>query len=98
MDTINKNILDKRLKIIQEKLLEKQIKKNKALEGQIVEVLVENLMKDKVKLFGRNQYMSPVIFDGDPEIIGKIVNVQINYSNKNSLFGKLINKLDTKVA
>ena len=55
-------------------------------------------MKDKVKLFGRNQYMSPVIFDGDPEIIGKIVNVQINYSNKNSLFGKLINKLDTKVA
>ena len=98
MDTINKNILDKRLKIIQEKLLEKQIKKNKALEGQIVEVLVENLMNDKVKLFGRNQYMSPVIFDGDPEIIGKIVNVQINYSNKNSLFGKLINKLDTKVA
>jgi tRNA-2-methylthio-N6-dimethylallyladenosine synthase len=97
-ETISKNIMDKRLKIIQGILSKKQIKKNQSLEGKIVEVLVENVMKDKVKLFGRNQYMSPVIFDGDSENIGKIVQVQINSSNNNSLFGKLLNKQDKKVA
>ena len=90
--------MDKRLKIIQGILSKKQIKKNQSLEGKIVEVLVENVMKDKVKLFGRNQYMSPVIFDGDSENIGKIVQVQINSSNNNSLFGKLLNKQNKKVA
>ena len=97
-ETISKNIMDKRLKIIQGILSKKQIKKNQSLEGKIVEVLVENVMKDKVKLFGRNQYMSPVIFDGDSENIGKIVQVQINSSNNNSLFGKLLNKQNKKVA
>jgi tRNA-2-methylthio-N6-dimethylallyladenosine synthase len=42
--------------------------------------------------------MSPVIFDGDSENIGKIVQVQINSSNNNSLFGKLLNKQNKKVA
>ena len=97
-ETISKNIMDKRLKIIQGILSKKQIKKNQSLEGKIVEVLVENVMKDKVKLFGRNQYMSPVIFDGDSENIGKIVQVQINSSNNNTLFGKLLNKQNKKVA
>ena len=46
-------------------------------------------MKDKKKLFGRTGYMTSVIFDGDEKNIGKIVKVQINNSNQNSLFGKI---------
>ena len=62
-----------RLEIIQEKLFNNQIKKNKSLENKILNVLVENKMKDGIKLFGRTEYMTSVIFDGNIENIGKIM-------------------------
>ena len=86
---IDKKLAEKRLKIIQEKLFKNQIEKNKSLEGKIVNVLVENQMKDKIKLFGRTESMTSVIFEGDIKNIGKIVQVEINSSNQNSLFGKI---------
>jgi tRNA-2-methylthio-N6-dimethylallyladenosine synthase len=85
----DKELSEQRLKIIQDKLFQNQIKKNKSHEGNIVNVLVENLMKDKKKLFGRTEDMIPVIFDGDIRNIGKIVQVRVNNSNQNSLFGKI---------
>ena len=47
-----------RLEIIQEKLFNNQIQKNKSLENKILNVLVENKMKDGIKLFGRTEYMT----------------------------------------
>ena len=85
----DKKVSKKRLKIIQDKLFKNQIEKNKSLEGKIIEVLVENLMKDKKKLFGRTSYMTSVIFEGKKKNIGKIVKVEITNSNQNSLFGKI---------
>ena len=35
------------------------------------------------------EHMTSVIFDGDKKNIGKIVKVEINNSNQNSLFGKI---------
>ena len=87
-----------RLEIIQKKLFENQIKKNKSLEGKILNVLVENKMKDGIKLFGRTEYMTSVIFDGNIDCIGKIVQVEITSSNQNSLFGKLQESIKKKVA
>ena len=55
-------------------------------------------MKDGIKLFGRTEYMTPVIFDGNLENIGKIVQVEITSSNQNSLFGKLKENYKKKVA
>jgi tRNA-2-methylthio-N6-dimethylallyladenosine synthase len=55
-------------------------------------------MKDRIKLFGRTEYMTSVIFDGNTENIGKIVQVKITNSNQNSLFGKLIENSKKKVA
>ena len=43
---------------------------------------------DKKKFFGRNQYMNAVIFEGNPDFIGKNVNIKIEHVNQNSLFGK----------
>jgi tRNA-2-methylthio-N6-dimethylallyladenosine synthase len=88
----------KRLEIIQKKLFENQIRKNKSLEGKILNILVENRMKDRVKLFGRTEYMTSVIFDGNDDCIGKIVQVQITSSNQNTLFGKLKESFKKKVA
>ena len=87
-----------RLEIIQEKLFNSQIQKNKSLENKILNVLVENKMKDGIKLFGRTEYMTSVIFDGNIENIGKIVKVEITSSNQNSLFGKLTESSKKKVA
>jgi tRNA-2-methylthio-N6-dimethylallyladenosine synthase len=98
LDLVDKNKSKKRLEIIQKKLFNNQIEKNKSLEGKIVNVLVENRMKDGIKLFGRTEYMTSVIFDGDLENIGKIVQVEITSSNQNSLFGKLKESYKQKVA
>ncbi|MDC1146210.1 tRNA (N6-isopentenyl adenosine(37)-C2)-methylthiotransferase MiaB [Candidatus Pelagibacter sp.] len=98
LDLVDGDKSKERLEIIQKKLFENQIKKNKSLESTVVSVLVENRMKDGIKLFGRTEYMTSVIFDGDIENIGKIVQVEITNSNQNSLFGKLKEDLKKKVA
>ena len=95
---INKEISQKRLEIIQNLLFEEQIKKNKSLENKIIPVLVENQMKDKKKLFGRSEHMTSVIFNGKEENIGKLIPVKIIGSNKNTLFGKMIENYNKKVA
>ena len=98
LDLVDKKKSNKRLEIIQKKLFDNQIEKNKSLESSIVNVLVENRMKDGIKLFGRTEYMTPVIFDGNFENIGKVVQVEIVNSNQNSLFGKLKEGYKQKVA
>ena len=95
---IDKNKSKERLEIIQKKLFENQIKKNRSLENTVVNVLVENLMKDGIKLFGRTEYMTSVIFEGGVQNIGKIVQVEITGSNQNSLFGVLKKDYKQKVA
>ncbi len=95
---IDKNVSLERLEIIQKKLFENQIKMNKSLENTKINVLVENRMKDKSKLFGRSEYMTSVLFSGNDELIGKIVKVKIINSNKNTLFGELEGQIDKKVA
>ncbi len=87
-----------RLEIIQKKLFRNQIQKNKSLENTIINVLVENRMNDKTKLFGRSEYMTSVLFEGSDNLIGKIVSVKIKNSNKNTLFGEVINQSNQKVA
>ena len=93
LEMTDKKIAKKRLTLIQEKLFYNQIEKNRSLEDSIVDVLVENKMEKQNKLFGRNKYISPVIFDGIDENIGKIVKVKIETSNQNSLFGSLKKKM-----
>ena len=98
LDLVDNIISKKRLEIIQKKLSENQIKKNKSLESTLVNVLVENKMKDGIKFFGRTEHMTPVVFDGILENIGKVVQVQITSSNQNSLFGKIKDDYKQKVA
>ena len=95
---IDKKKSKERLEKIQKKLFKNQINKNKSLEGKILNVLVENKMKDGVKLFGRTEYMTSVIFDGSTDFIGKVVQIEITSSNQNSLFGTLNEKYKQKVA
>ena len=88
LDMVNKDPAKERLMIIQKKLFNNQIELNKSMENKYVEVLVENKLVEQKKLFGRNKFLSSVIFEGDEKYIGKIANVKINNSNQNTLFGK----------
>ena len=61
-------------------------------------VLVENLTEDKTKVFGRSEYMTSVVFNGNKSDIGKIVQVKIKHSNRSTLFGEKVNSENQKVA
>ena len=91
---IEKNIAKERLRLIQKELFNNQIEMNKSLENQAIEVLVENKIKKQNKLFGRNKYISPVIFNGNDTNIGKVVKVKIQTSNQNTLLGLLDEKME----
>jgi len=93
LEVLDKVILKDRLIELQSYLFQNQINHNKSLENKDVEVLVENKIKDQNKFFGRNEYFNPVIFEGKNDDIGKIIKVNIENSNKNTLFGKIKKKM-----
>ena len=98
LNLIDKNISLERLEKVQSQLFNNQILMNKSLEGKEIEVLVENKTYESNKFFGRSEYMTPVIFDGNDQDVGKIIKVRINDSNQNTLFGENINNLEKRVA
>ena len=79
-------------------LFDHQIKMNKSLENKVINVLVENKLKESDKFFGRSEYMTSVIFDGNDNDVGKVIKVKIDKSNQNTLFGKSLNKQEKRVA
>tara|TARA_B100000686_G_scaffold333089_1_gene398629 strand:+ start:3 stop:1298 length:1296 start_codon:yes stop_codon:yes gene_type:complete len=89
LNHINKEIAKERLLKIQEHLFKYQLNKNKTFINKSIDVLVENKLDGQKKLFGRNQYMNSVIFDGNKSLIGKNLNIKIKNVNQNSLFGKI---------
>ena len=95
---IDKEISQVRLEKVQKQLFEHQISMNKSLENNEIDVLVENKTNESSKFFGRSEYMTSVIFDGNDQDVGNIVKVKINNSNQNTLFGECQNKSKQRVA
>ena len=58
------------------------------LEGEKIEVLVENKLKNQNSYFARTREMTPVIFESTSCNPGDLVQVDIISSNQNNLFGK----------
>ena len=95
---IEKKISQSRLEKVQKQLFDNQILMNKSLENKEIDVLVENKTKENDKFFGRSEYMTPVIFDGNDQDVGNIVKVVVNKSNQNTLFGESLKKTEKRVA
>ena len=95
---IDKKKSFEKLEIVQQKLFNNQIKMNKSLENEILNVLVENRTDDKSKLFGRSEHMTSVLFNGSNDLIGKVVKIKIQNSNRNTLFGEVLSQSNQKVA
>ena len=88
LEQISKEISKERLLKIQDHLFKFQLNMNKSFIDKSIDVLVENQISGQKKLFGRNQYMNGVIFEGNQNFIGKNVNIKIEHVNQNNLFGK----------
>ena len=95
---IDRKISLVRLEKVQNLLFENQIKMNKLLEKKEIDVLVENKTNESNNFFGRSEYMTSVIFDGNYQDVGNIIKVKINKSNQNTLFGDSLNNLEKRVA
>ena len=93
LNEIDKNISKERLIELQSLLFKNQTEHNKSLENKEINVLVENKLENQNKFFGRNEYFNSVIFESDINEVGKTVKVNIEKSNQNTLFGKVINKM-----
>ena len=75
-----------------QKILEKiQIENNKNHLHKYYEILVENKLDGEEKYFGRTKHMIPVIFESNNCKPGDLINVKINSSSQNNLFGFHIN-------
>ena len=98
LDLIDKKISLERLEKVQKQLFNHQIRMNKSLENKEIEVLVENKTDESSKFFGRSEYMTSVIFDGNDQEVGSVIKVKIKSSNQNTLFGISLNTLEKKVA
>ena len=89
LNPIDKEIAKERLIKTQEHLFKFQLNMNKSFINKSIDVLVENKIEGQGQLFGRNQYMNSVIFEGNSDLIGKNRNIKIEKVNQNSLFGKI---------
>ncbi len=83
----NSKEIEQRLKKIQHLLENIQYASNQNYQNKFSKVLVENKLKNQEKYFGRDEHMTPVIFESSGCAVGEIVNVKINSFNKKSLFG-----------
>ena len=82
-----------RLQILQQIQKDITLKKNRALEGQTVEVLVEGLSARGDKVSGRTSTNKIVNFQCDTDMLGLLVKVTIRQGYQNSLVGELVEKI-----
>ncbi|MCX5811791.1 MAG: tRNA (N6-isopentenyl adenosine(37)-C2)-methylthiotransferase MiaB [Proteobacteria bacterium] len=96
-DEVPRDIAQKRLKHLQEAQKAITLKKNRTIEGSILEVLVEGLSKNSNEdLMGRTRTNKIVNFAGNEDMIGKLVHVKIVKGYANSLKGELEKAGDRK--
>lgn len=67
-----------------------QLENHESTIGERYEVLVESYNENEHTLEGRNPYGRLVVFDGDKEDIGKIVDVEIEKINTFTSFGRMV--------
>ena len=89
-EEIDEAILNERLKIIQDLLNEQQIEYNNQFVKKTVQVLIDGAGKNLGQIKGKSQFNQSVALQGEKEIIGQIIPVQINEVLTHSLLGEKI--------
>ena len=84
---IPKEIAQSRLEVLQNKLINLQIKFNESKINTKTKVLLENITKKGDQFFGRNEHMQAVFVEGTNYIPGTMTDVMVQSCNRNNLFG-----------
>ena len=84
---IPKEIAQSRLEVLQNKLIDLQIKFNERKINTKTRVLLENITKKGDQFFGRNEHMQAVFVEGTNYIPGTMTDVMVQSCNRNNLFG-----------
>ncbi len=100
-DRIEENVKQERLTLLQKVQKEVTLQKNHALEGRVEEVLVEGLSKQSPQdVMGRTRSNKIVNFEGDLNLVGKLIPVRITKSYPHSLRAEIVPphcRLDMKI-
>ena len=89
-EEIDEAILNERLKITQDLLNEQQIEYNNQFVKKTVQVLIDGAGKHSGQIKGKSQFNQSVALQGEKEIIGQIIPVQIKEVLTHSLLGEKI--------
>ncbi len=90
-DQVPEEVKLRRLQVLQDLQKGITLKKNRALEGRVLKVLVEGKSKkDDRELTGRTECNRVVNFPAPEDLIGRIVEVRIEKAFANSLKGSII--------
>ena len=92
-DQVETGVKERRLAILQERQRETTLEKNKALEGSVVEVLVEGRSRQSDQdVTGRTRSNKTVNFRGDRGLSGRRVNVRVTRGFPHSLRAEMISE------
>jgi tRNA-2-methylthio-N6-dimethylallyladenosine synthase len=87
-DQIDEHIKEERNQDLLRVVNESTHRSGEHLVGRIVEVLCEGPSKtNATRLMGRTRTNKIVVFEGDNDLIGEVVNVQVQHANGFSLYG-----------
>jgi len=93
-DQVEEDVKSARLARLQD-LLERQRQAfNHATVGKTLDILIEKRGRHLGQIAGKTPYLQAVQLDGEAELIGEIVPVEIIAAGSNSLFGRLAPSLD----
>lgn len=87
---IDENIVKDRFNQLTDLMNSIQLENHEGTIGNRYEILVESYNEREHTLEGRNPYGRLVVFDGDREDIGKIVEVEIEKINTFTSFGRMV--------
>lgn len=87
---IDENIVKDRFNRLTDLMNSIQLENHEGTIGNRYEILVESYNEREHTLEGRNPYGRLVVFDGDREDIGKIVEVEIDKINTFTSFGRMV--------
>tara|TARA_B100000575_G_C22960370_1_gene554939 strand:- start:331 stop:912 length:582 start_codon:yes stop_codon:yes gene_type:complete len=75
-----------------------QLDFKRKLIGKTVKVLIEKKINNQNSYFGRDEYMNSVITSElkNDNLIGKVVEVEIQKTNKQTMLGRIINNFKTE--
>jgi tRNA-2-methylthio-N6-dimethylallyladenosine synthase len=95
-DQVDEATKARRLARLQARLEEQRQAFNRKMVGRVLPVLIEKIGRYPGQLIGRSPYMQSVLAEGEPGLIGALVDIEILSVGPNSLRGRIVSETGVK--